>query len=128
MRRIEILDIKYKDKLQHLTKMNNNNWKGELNEQQSYVHSSLNQTKELVNKKDDTTQFMILQEVNGYIEDVSSMKSAHKTKMSKTGEEVKITTAILRKETTNSVKQKRLLVVIDKDKGLDKMNQDIRRR
>ena len=51
---------------------------------------------------------------------MSSMKTAHETELSKKVEEIKMTTASLREESNNSLEQKILLVVKDKDKELEK--------
>merc|ERR1712238_648475 len=59
------------------------------------------------------------EELKGSIETMSSMKTAHETELSKKVEEIKVTTASLREESNNSLEQKILLVVKDKDKELE---------
>merc|ERR1712238_452355 len=59
------------------------------------------------------------EELKGSIETMSSMKTAHETELSKKVEEIKVTTASLREESNNSLEQKILLVVKDKDIELE---------
>merc|ERR1712238_240982 len=91
------------------------------NEQQSSYSSTINQLKkDLENKNDDSVIFVKLQEeLKGSIETMSSMKTAHETELSKKVEEIKVATANLREESNNSLEQKILLVVKDKDKELE---------
>ena len=82
--KIERLNIKQKNKLQHLTSNNKR-------EQQSYVNSNSEERKDVENIKDDTTHFMIRQEVKEYSETISSVNLANKNKLSQIDEELKIT-------------------------------------
>merc|ERR1712238_580281 len=113
--------LKYKDQLQDLKKVHDKDLKGKLNEQQSSYSSTINQLKkDLENKNDNSAKFVKLQEeLKGSIETMSSMKTAHETELSKKVEEIKVTTANLREESNNSLEQKILLVVKDKDKELE---------
>merc|ERR1712238_525280 len=113
--------LKYKDQLQDLKKVHDKDLKGKLNEQQSSYSSTINQLKkDLENKNDNSAKFVKLQEeLKGSIETMSSMKTAHETELSKKVEEIKVTTASLREESNNSLEQKILLVVKDKDKELE---------
>merc|ERR1712238_518475 len=113
--------LKYKDQLQDLKKVHDKDLKGKLNEQQSPYTSTINQLKkDLENKNDYSAKFVKLQEeLKGSIETMSSMKTAHETELNKKVEEIKVTTASLREESNNSLEQKILLVVKDKDKELE---------
>merc|ERR1711957_89288 len=113
--------LKYKDQLQDLKKVHDKDLKGKLNEQQSSYSSTINQLKkDLENKNDDSAKFVKLQEeLKGSIETMSSMKMVHETELSKKVEEIKVATASLREESNNSLEQKILLVVKDKDKELE---------
>merc|ERR1712238_215589 len=113
--------LKYKDQLQDLKKVHDKDLKGKLNEQQSSYSSTINQLKkDLENKNDDSAKFVKLQEeLKGSIETMSSMKTAHETELRKKVEEIKMTTASLREESNNSLEQKILLVVKDKEKELE---------
>merc|ERR1712238_405501 len=113
--------LKYKDQLQDLKKVHDKDLKGKLNEQQSSYTSTINQLKkDLENKNYDSAKFVKLQEeLKGSIETMSSMKTAHETELNKKVEEIKMTTASLREESNNSLEQKILLVVKDKDRELE---------
>merc|ERR1712238_639526 len=113
--------LKYKDQLQDLKKVHDKDLKGKLNEQRSSYSSTINQLKkDLENKNDNSAKLVKLQEeLKGSIETMSSMKTAHETELSKKVEEIKVTTASLREESNNSLEQKILLVVKDKDKELE---------
>merc|ERR1712238_473415 len=115
------LALKYKDQLQDLKKVHDEDLKEKLNEQQSSYSSTINQLKkDLENKKNDSAKFVKLQEeLKGSIETMSSMKTAHETELRKKVEEIKMTTASLREESNNSLEQKILLVVKDKEKELE---------
>merc|ERR1711865_1365621 len=113
--------LKYKDQLQDLKKVHDKDLKGKLNEQQSSYSSTINQLKkDLENNNDNSAKFVKLQEeLKGSMETMSSMKTAHETELSKKVEEIKMTTSSLREESNNSLEQKILLVVKDKDKELE---------
>merc|ERR1711957_97846 len=113
--------LKYKDQVQDLKKVHDKDLKGKLNEQQSSYSSTINQLKkDLENKNDDSVKFVKLQEeLKGSIETMSSMKTVHENELSKKVEEIKVTTASLREESNNTLEQKILLVVKDKDKELE---------
>ena len=82
--KIERFNLKQKNKVKHLTGHNNK-------EHQSYVKYNSEERKDAENIKNDTTHFMIRQEVNEYSETISSVNLANKNKLSQIDEELKIT-------------------------------------